>query len=331
VEGVYAEVAELDPVAYIRRIGLCPEDSYGFIPVTLEEGSPMLFLYRDRPEYQSARATPAGPRVAMQAPEEPGGGMFGGLIEQAQELQRMYGGAAYQPPGAPGDPMPAMPDTDKLIEAAKLRASGAIDDAQYARLRAEAGVPDAGASAPPASQPEDPGNGPPIVAHRMYPGVRSRSSTSQLDHFLPRYCATVGLRAEDAYGVFPWGSRTSSSGGDDAVDTEWDDYWVVYRDRPEYAAGRAAYAAEMDDKGRWPAPVTAPGVGEPSGAASGGGEIEVDRERWPRALLVIKQTGGQLADSLEAMIAARAYGPEDSFGFCPNFEQSTVYFGRRAG
>ena len=35
MEGVYAEVAELDPVACIRRIGLGPEDSYGFIPVKL--------------------------------------------------------------------------------------------------------------------------------------------------------------------------------------------------------------------------------------------------------------------------------------------------------
>jgi hypothetical protein len=328
MEGVHAEVAELDPVAYIRRIGLRPEDSYGFIPVKLEEGAPILYLYRDRPEYESARATPAGPRVPMQVPEEPGGGMFGGLIEQAQEMQRMYGGAAYQPPGAPGDPMPAMPDTDKLIEAAKLRASGAIDDAEYARLRTEAGMPDPGVAVPP--PPEDPGEGPPIMAHRLYPGVRSRSSTSQLDHFLPRYCATVGLRPEDTYGVFPWGARTSSSAGDAVGAAEWDDYWVVYRDRPEYAAARDAYAAEMDEEGRWPPPVTAPGVSEPSGAGADGGEIEVDRDRWPRAMLVIKQTGGQLADSLEEAIAARSYEPSDSFGFCPNFEQSSIYFGRLA-
>jgi hypothetical protein len=328
VQGVHAEVAELDPVAYIRRMGMRPEDSYGFIPVKLEEGSPMLYLYRDRPEYETRRAAPAGPRVPMQAPQEPGGGMFGDLIEQAQELQRMYGGTGDQPFGAPGDPMPAMPDTDKLVEAAKLRSSGAIDDAEYARLRAEAGVPDPGARLPAPEVPEDPGGGPPIVAHRMYPAVRSRSSTSQLDDFLPRYCATVGLRPEDAYGIFPWGARTGSSAGGAA---EWDDYWVVYRDRPEYAEGREAYAAEMDDKGRWPAPVTAPGVGEASDAATAVGDVEVDRERWPRAMLVIKQTGGQLADSLEEAISARSYEPEDSFGFCPSFEQSSIYFGRRAG
>src|SRR4051812_16405593 len=329
MDGGHAEVAEPDPVAYTRRIGLRPEDSYGFIPVKLEQGSPILYLYRDRSEYETRRATPAGPPGPMQGPQEPGGGMFTGPIEQGQDLQRTYGGTAYQPPGAPGDPMPAMPDTDKLIEAAKLRASGAIDDAEYARLRAEAGVPDPGATAPP--PPEDPGEGPPIVAHRMYPGVRSRSSTSQLDRFLPRYCATVGLRPEDTYGVFPWGSRTSSSAGDAVGGTEWDDYWVVYRDRPSYAAGREAYAGEMDDKGHWPPPLTAPGVSEASEGASAGGEVEVDRERWPRALLVIRQTGGQLADSLEEAIAARSYGPEASFGFCPSFEQSSIYFGRRGG
>jgi hypothetical protein len=328
VEGVYAEVSELDPVGYIRRIGLRPEDSYGFIPVRLEEGSPMLYLYRDRPEYERARAAPAGPRVPMMAPEEPGGGMFGGLIEQAQELQRMYGGGVAQGLGTPGDPMPGMPDVEKLAEAAKLRASGAIDDAEYARLRAEAGVPDPGATPP--APPEEAADGPPIVAHRMYPGVRSRSSTRQLDDHLPRYCATVGLRPEDTYGVFPWGARTSSSAGDAGGAAGWDDYWIVYRDRPEYAGGRDAYASEMDDEGRWPAPVTAPGVGEPAGSASAAGEVEVDRERWPRALLLIRQTGGQLADSVEEMIAARGYGPDDSLGFCPSFEQRGIYFGRRA-
>jgi hypothetical protein len=329
VPGTYAIVSELDPVGYIRHIGLRPEDSYGFIPVKLDEGSPTLYLYRDRPEYDTARATPAGPRMPMMQPQAPGGGMFGDLIEQAQELQQMYGGAAYSP-GVAGDPMPAMPDVEKLAEAAKLRASGAIDDAEYARLRAEAGVPDPGA-APSAPAEEDPGKGPPIVAHRMYPGVRSRSSTMQLDHFLPRYCETVGLRSQDVYGVFPWYSRTSSSGPNSAGSTEWDDFWIVYRDRPEYAAGRDAYASAMDDKGRWPDPVTAPGVSEPSGSSSGGGNVEVDRERWPRAMLVIKQTGGELADSVEEKIAARGYAPEDSFGFCPNFEQSSIYFGWRAG
>jgi hypothetical protein len=321
-------MSPLDPMAYIRHVGLRPEDTYGFIPTKLEEGAEMLYLYRDRPEYEQARSVPVtGPLVQMQAPEEAGGGLFGGLIEEAQELQRAYGGGPSPAVGAPGDPMPVMPDTEKLVEAAKLRASGAIDDAEYARLRAEAGVPDPGA--PPAqSEPTGPGGGgPDIVAHRMYPGLHSRSSTQQLDDFLPAYREAVGLRPEDVYGVFPWGSRTRT--GADTAEAQWDDYWVVYRDRAEYAAGRDAYAAAMDGSGRWPAPVTAPGVGEPSEAAGPAGELEVADELWPRTLLVIKQTGGPLADWLKEQIAGRGYEPEDSFGFCPSFTQRSIYFGWR--
>ena len=54
-----------------------------------------------------------------------------------------------------------------------------------------------------------------------------------------------------------------------AADTQWDDYWIVYRDRPEYEAARAAYAAQADKKGRWPDPVISPGVGEAPAAAPG--------------------------------------------------------------
>lgn len=49
-----------------------------------------------------------------------------------------------------------------------------------------------------------------------------RSSTRQLDRFLPRYRETLGVHPEDAYGVFPWGTRTSRSSSD-ASSTEWDD------------------------------------------------------------------------------------------------------------
>src|SRR3954452_14938650 len=116
------EVRSLDPIGYIRYVGLRPEDTYGFIPTKLEEGAPMLYLYRDRPEYERARSVPiTGPRVQMQAPEDPGAGLCGDMIQQARELQRAYGGGQAQSFGAPGDPMPAMPDPDKLVEAAKLR------------------------------------------------------------------------------------------------------------------------------------------------------------------------------------------------------------------
>ena len=320
-------LSPLDPVSYIRRVGLMPEDTYGFIPTKLDEGAEMLYLYRDRPEYERVRSVPdTGPRVPMMLPADTGG-PFGDLIEQAQELQRAYGGG--QPPsfGAPGDPLPAMPDPEKLVEAAKLRASGAIDDAEYARLRAEAGAPDPGTAPPQAEPPAPAGDGPEIVAHRMYPGLRARSSVEQLDEFLPAYRETVGLRPEDTYGVFPWGSRSRTSA--DTSEAQWDDFWVVYRDRPEYAAGREAYARAMDASGRWPAAVTAPGVGEPTGARGAAGELEVADELWPRSMLVIKQTGGQLADWLKERIAGRGYEPQDSYGFCPSFTQRSIYFGWR--
>jgi len=322
------DVRNLDPVSYIRTLGLQPEDSYGFIPTKLDEGAEFLYLYRDRPEYERARSTASfAPRVEMQLPASDPGGRLGQIVEQAQELQRMYGGGQEWSMGAPGDPMPAMPDVEKLVEAAKLRSSGAIDDAEYARLRAEAGVPGPGASPPTPSPPSTTEGGPEIVAHRLYPQLRSRNSTQQLDRFLPTYREAVGLCPEDVYGVFPWQTRTSS--GARAGSTEWDDYWIVYRDRPAYAAARDAYAREMDEKGRWPKPVTAPGVGEAAGTRAAGGGVEVENDLWPRALLVIKQTGGQLADSIREKIAARGYEPEDSFGFCPNYDNGAIYFGWR--
>ena len=73
LDGVIEDVHTLDPVAYIRHLGLPPEDSYGFIPTRLEEASELLYLYRDRPEYERARSTPAAPRVEMRLPTAPGG------------------------------------------------------------------------------------------------------------------------------------------------------------------------------------------------------------------------------------------------------------------
>jgi hypothetical protein len=327
---LHVDVHSLDPIAYIRHVGLRPEDTYGFIPTKLDEGAETLYLYRDRPEYERARSVPiTGPVVQMQVPEDQGAGPLGDLIQQAQELQRAYGGGQQPMVGAPGDPMPAMPDTDKLIEAAKLRATGAINDAEYAQLRAEAGVPDPSSAPPAPAESADAGSGPAIVAHRIYPGLRMRSSTKQLDEFLPSYCEALGLSPEDVYGVFPWQSRTSSGGEHSAGSTEWDDFWMVYRDRPAYAAARETYASAMDEEGRWPPPIIAPGVGEGSKPRSPVGEVTVENDLWPRALLVIKQTGGQLADTIKERIAGRGYEPEDSFGFCPSFTHRSIYFGWR--
>ncbi len=51
---------------------------------------------------------------------------------------------------------------------------------------------------------------------------------------MPGYRDALGLCPEDVYGVFPVQTRTSVS---ESNSTEWDDYWIVYRDRPEYEHG----------------------------------------------------------------------------------------------
>jgi hypothetical protein len=332
------DVRSLDPVAYIRLLGLQPEDSYGFVPMKLDEGSSLLYLYRDRPEYEEARPKLPPPEEAQQfgpvrieptqqvEMEGPGGAGLGELLEQVEQLQQAYGGGQPARAGAPGDPVP-VPDPEKLGRIAKLRASGAINDEEYARLRAEAGAPDQAAAQAGAgvSAPSDAAGS--IVAQRLYPGMRMRSSTRQLDRFLPMYREAVGIRSEDVFGVFPYGTRTSTTG--ESSSTEWDDYWIVYRDRPQYAAGREAYAREMDKKGRWPQPAIAPGVGEAPGLPPERAKVKVEKDRWPRKALVVKQTGTELADSLREKIAKWGYGPEDSFGFCPNFPHSSIYFGWR--
>jgi hypothetical protein len=318
---VIDDVRTLDPVSYIRQLDLRPEDSYGFLPMRIREGTAVLYLYRDRPDYAEARsklAPPAEPKrlgpievhpsqsleIEMEAPGEGPGIDFGDIIAEAQKQQQTYCGIGSAPPGASGDP--PTPDSERLARIEKLRASGAIDDAEHAKLRAE--------------------GGPPIVAHRIYPGLGWRSSGRQLNRFLPRYQETVGVNPEDVYGVFPW-SQMSSGGEGDTM--EWKDYWIVYRDRPEYALGREAYAAEMDKKGRWPQPLFSPGVGEAEVPRAVPGKLKVEKDRWPRKAVVVKQKDAELADSLREKISKWGFEPEDSYGFCPNFPHSSIYFGWR--
>ena len=60
------DVRTLDPVSYIRQLRLRPEDSYGFVPMRLDEGSALLYLYRDRPEYEAVRPQLPPPAEAQQ-------------------------------------------------------------------------------------------------------------------------------------------------------------------------------------------------------------------------------------------------------------------------
>ena len=338
-QSVVDDVRTLDPVSYIRQLGLRPEDSYGFLPMKLDDGSSLLYLYRDRPEYEERRPKLAMPvealrygpvrveppqHVEMQVPESQEGPL-GDIVAQARQLQEAWGGAPASPLGDPGDQVSA-PDPDQLARLAKLRESGAITVEEYQRLVQEQATPHTAAASEVTGAPT---GGAEIVAHRIYPGLRRRSSTRQLNRFLPIYCETVGLDPKDVYGVFPFKTRYSASGADNTDTKEWDDFWIVYRDRPSYEAGRASYATEMDGKGRWPEPVRAPGVGEAPATGFGPGKVEVEKERWPRKALVVKQTGAELADSLRQKISDWGYGPEDSYGFCPNFAHGSIYFGWR--
>jgi hypothetical protein len=154
-----------------------------------------------------------------------------------------------------------------------------------------------------------------------------RSSTRQLDHFMPRYREQLGLCSEDVYGVYPRSTRTSSTG--ESSSTEWDDFWIVYRDRPEYEQGRAAWAKDMNKKGNWPQPEIYPGVAEPGTAAFDGAKVKVEKDGWPREKVVMRKKGSDLADELREKIGKWGYEPEDSLGFCPNFPNRSIYFAWR--
>jgi hypothetical protein len=147
---------------------------------------------------------------------------------------------------------PDEPESTRIERIEKLREIGAIDESEYEHLITAAKGGDAGPTPGGAEATPVPEGAPSIVAHRLYPGLRARSSTRQLDHFIPRYREQLGLCPEDVYGVYPRSTRTSST--DAGSFTEWNDFWIVYRDRPEYEPGRATWAADMNKKGNWPEP-----------------------------------------------------------------------------
>jgi hypothetical protein len=354
--GVVQDHRAADPIAYIRGVGLRPEDSYGFLPLDLHDSTSFLFLYRDRPEYAQLRGSlpPAGsvksinlgivdfevgsPRrmdveVAPQAP--PGGGMFGDLIAQAQAMQQAYGGMV---PGA-GDPNAA-----RLEQLKSLRDTGVLNEQEYQEMVATVQGGPAGPAPGGVPAVEAPADAPPLALDRVFPRLFKRSSSDHLNKFMPEYRDALGLCPEDVYGVYPRRTRTTSqsSGGND---TEvWDDYWIIYRDRPEYAAGRAAWAGQMNEKegiaermfgsmidggDTWPATELLPGVSAHGNAAFDGARVQVEQERWPREKLVMRKKGTELGDALSDRIGGWGYAPEDSFGFCPDFNSNSIFFAWR--
>ena len=334
---IVEDMRGVDPVGYIRATALRPEDSYGFLPIDLSEGTSYFFLYRDRPEYEERRpslpgaeqiknfgafeidSSGSGTMEMDQLPEFMQSGL-GDVIAQAQQMQQQYAGQGI--PGGPDEPPEA-----RIARLDALKQSGAINQKEYDDLVSEiqggsAGPLPGGAAAAPAAK-----DAPAIVSHRLYPGMRMRSSTRQLNHFLPKYRDLLGLCSEDVYGVVPMRTRTSSSG--ESSETEWDDFWIVYRDRPEYEQGREAWAKEMNKKGKWPAAEISPGVAGPGAAAFDKAKVKVEKDRWPREKMVMRKQGTDLGDDLRKKIAKWGYEPEDSLGFCPDFDHSAIYFAWR--
>jgi hypothetical protein len=305
---IAADHRAVDPIAYIRAVGLAPEDSYGFVPLDLHDECSYGFIYRDRPEYAHAReALPPAQRIESMdfglfdltfgkgraadvevAAEGPSPGMAG-LLGQVQALQQQYAHLVPQP--------------DPLQQLQALRDQGVLDEAEFAELAGQvqgghAGPSPGGATAAPAAP-----NAPPIVVHRLYPRIDRRSTQEQLSAHLPAYVQALSLCPEDVYGVWPRRTRLADRAGGFNDPSVWDDYWIVYRDRPEYAPGRDAYSLRQSS---WPEPEIVPGVAGPA-AGRPAAAISVEDEN----------------DVLEA-ITRTGLAPEDSFGCCPDFNQRRV-------
>ena len=355
-DGIVQDMRAVDPIAYIRAVGLRPEDSYGFLPMDVHEGASFFFLYRDRPEYARARTglpearsitrieigpLQFGVGQARQpdvdvAPEQYGGGL-GDLIAQAQAMQAQYGAMGIA--GGPQDE-----EAVRMRGLEQMRDAGVLDQSTYDALAygaqgGHAGPTPGGVPAAPAAP-----DAPPIAVHRLYPRLNKPMAGEQLDATLPAYRELLGLCPEDVYGVFPRHTRYSSGGPDNTGSvTSWEDFWLIYRDRPQYEAGRAAWAEHMNEPSGWserligsvmpalwPDAEIVPGVAGPGASRFDAGErVSVERDGWPRRAILRRRKGEDLADELRKRIGRRGYAPEDSFGLCPDFNSNSIFFAWR--
>ena len=151
-----------------------------------------------------------------------------------------------------------------------------------------------------------------IFVHGLqWPGTWRLDGWRPAQSAFATYASDLGLRPEDVYGWFPerW---------DDQGDTtSWSGWYLAYRDRPEYAAGRERFALRegpyaLGDSGSFPGAPDAPA------APSRAGEIRVDESRWPRRRMVLKLKGERMVEYLAEHLAASGLRPEDSFGIGPN-------------
>jgi hypothetical protein len=326
--GIVHDERAVDPIAYIRALGLRPEDSYGFLPLDIHDSSSYLFLYRDRPEYAQARAELPGPESIRSVNL--------GMVEFDVGTPRtpdVYMSGAIPAGMATGDETAA-----RMAQLQNLRDTGLLTEDEYQEMAVKVQAAGGGA-APAAATPSDV---PALVIHRLYPKLYKRSSSHQLDFFMPRYRAALGLCPEDVYGVFPRSTTTAAGNQGNSNVAVWDDYWVIYRDRPEYAAGRAVWATEMNEphgllermgsslvRDSWPEAQVAPGVAEPGRAGFDGSQSAVRQEGWPHKL-VMRKKGAELGEALSDKVGGWGYAPEDSLGFCPDFNSNTIFFASRS-
>ena len=314
---IVSDARAVDPIAYIRAVGLVPEDCYGFVPLDVHDAASFQFVYRERFEYSQARAPLAAPsRVGqvdlgmvgfgwgegrkpdVEVPSTAPSAAMDSLLSQVQALQQSFEG------------LPGAPDMSAAAEQRRLegmRATGAIDDEAFAEMRGLMAGGHAGpepGGVPAAAAPPD---APALVVHRLFPPIGRYSTSDRLDDYLPAYRDALALCPEDVYGVWP--RRTRNAGvGNESMEI-WDDYWILYRDRPHYEQGRVAWAERMG--GAWPPPEVVPGVAPPGTLAPALGSLRFDRtgdvpETWPCP-------------------------PEDAFGLSPGVNGRGLTFAWRAG
>ena len=277
---------------YIAGIGLWPEDTFGVMP-SGENSHDLLFVYRDRPEYATARETF---RSSIEGTKTFSLSTFGIDVEVGP-------GGGEMPPefaqamAGPAPPVPA--------EVSEMLSRMGIDLESY-------GVD--------VQKPGEPTPTVPVAAGTMVIHSLQWPGTLFLDHWRPAaaafnfYRELTRLRPEDVYGYVPaeW-----TGGGGEGDSDRWTGFNLIYRDRPDYAPGRTDLAMRK-------------GLYEFSGLSSHGGApdaplapqrpgaIRVDEQGWPRRRLVMKLKGDRMIEYLAQEIPARGVRPEDCYGLGPD-------------
>jgi hypothetical protein len=167
-----------------------------------------------------------------------------------------------------------------------------------------------------------PGTAPPsatMAIDRLYPKLRPHGWSPPVDHFLGLYREVVGLRAADTWGLLPLGVIRSMEHHE-----LWQAWYLVYRERPEYAQRRRAYAEEMGEPDEWPDAQVIPGAGDagPLPPAEGG-KIKVEEIGLQGISPTADPEHGLPGRVMEALVRAGS-PPERCFAVRPDYRQRSV-------